>query len=56
MDVAAEKRPQGELTAPGSWWRRSEKLGLKVLSRAWVNTDGLSAATFVLAAGITLFT
>lgn len=32
-----------------------EKLGLKLLGRAWVNTDGLWAATFVLAAGITLF-
>jgi hypothetical protein len=33
-----------------------EKLGLRVLSRAWVNTDGIWAATFVLAAGITFFT
>ena len=33
-----------------------EKLGLRVLGRAWLNTDGLWAATFVLAAGITLFT
>ncbi|HEV7807608.1 MAG TPA: hypothetical protein VGO80_17445 [Solirubrobacteraceae bacterium] len=33
-----------------------EKLGLKLLSRAWLNTDGIWAATFVLAAGITFFT
>lgn len=33
-----------------------EKLGLSLLSRAWVNTDGIWAATFVLAAAITLFT
>jgi hypothetical protein len=33
-----------------------EKLGLEVLRRAWLNTDGLWAATFVLAAGLTLFT
>lgn len=33
-----------------------EKLGLKLLSRAWVNTDGIWAATFVLAAAITFFT
>ena len=33
-----------------------EKLGLRILGRAWLNTDGLWAATFVLAAGITLFT
>ncbi|MDX6681401.1 MAG: hypothetical protein QOG94_1440 [Solirubrobacteraceae bacterium] len=33
-----------------------EKLGLRVLSRAWVNTDGIWAATFVMAAGITFFT
>jgi hypothetical protein len=33
-----------------------EKLGLELLGRAWVNTDGIWAATFVLAAGITFFT
>jgi hypothetical protein len=33
-----------------------EKLGLEVLRRAWLNTDGLWAATFVLAAGLTLVT
>ena len=33
-----------------------EKVGLKLLGRAWLNTDGIWAATFVLAAGITLFT
>lgn len=33
-----------------------EKLGLKLLGRAWLNTDGIWAATFVLAAAITLFT
>ena len=33
-----------------------ETLGLKLLGRAWLNTDGIWAATFVLAAGITLFT
>ncbi len=33
-----------------------EKLGLQVLRRAWLNTDGLWAGTFVLAAGLTLFT
>jgi len=33
-----------------------EKLGLKVLHKAWLNTDHLWAATFVLAAGITLVT
>jgi hypothetical protein len=33
-----------------------EKLGLKLLSTAWLNTDGIWAATFVLAAGITFFT
>lgn len=33
-----------------------EKVGLKVLGRAWLNTDGLWAGTFVLAAGITFFT
>lgn len=32
-----------------------EKLGLRILGRAWLNTDGLWAATFVIAAGITLF-
>jgi hypothetical protein len=33
-----------------------EKLGLRLLSRAWLNTDGIWAATFVLAAVITFFT
>jgi len=33
-----------------------EKLGLRVLGRAWLNTDQLWAGTFVFAAGITLFT
>jgi hypothetical protein len=33
-----------------------EKLGLRLLGRAWLNTDGLWAATFVLAGAITLFT
>jgi hypothetical protein len=33
-----------------------ERLGLQVLRRAWLNTDGLWAATFVMAAGLTLFT
>jgi hypothetical protein len=33
-----------------------EKLGLEVLRRAWVNTDQLWAATFVVAAGLTLVT
>jgi hypothetical protein len=33
-----------------------ERLGLEVLRRAWLNTDGLWAATFVMAAGLTLFT
>jgi hypothetical protein len=33
-----------------------EKLGLRLLSRAWLNTDGIWAATFVLAAAITFFT
>jgi hypothetical protein len=33
-----------------------EKLGLKLLGQAWLNTDGIWAATFVLAAGITFFT
>ncbi len=33
-----------------------EKLGLEVLRRAWLNTDQLWAATFVLAAGLTLVT
>ncbi|MDX6689154.1 MAG: hypothetical protein QOG15_611, partial [Solirubrobacteraceae bacterium] len=32
-----------------------EKLGLQVLRRLWLNTDQLWAATFVMAAGITLF-
>jgi len=31
-----------------------DRLGLKVLRRAWLNTDHLWAAAFVLAAGITL--
>jgi hypothetical protein len=33
-----------------------EKLGLRLLGRAWLNTDGIWAATFVLAAVITFFT
>jgi hypothetical protein len=33
-----------------------EKLGLEVLRRAWLNTDQLWAATFVMAAGLTLVT
>jgi hypothetical protein len=33
-----------------------EKLGLRMLGRAWLNTDGLWAATFVMAGAITLFT
>lgn len=33
-----------------------EKVGLEVLRRAWINTDRLWAATFILAAGLTLFT
>jgi hypothetical protein len=33
-----------------------EKLGLEVLRRAWLNTDQLWAATFIMAAGLTLFT
>jgi hypothetical protein len=33
-----------------------EKLGLEVLRRAWINTDRLWAGTFILAAGLTLFT
>jgi hypothetical protein len=33
-----------------------DKLGVRVLRRAWVNTDPLWAAAFVLAGGITLFT
>ena len=32
-----------------------EKLGVEILRRAWVNTDHLWAGSFVLAAGITLF-
>ena len=32
-----------------------EKLGLEVLRRAWVNTDRLWAATFIVAAAFTLF-
>jgi hypothetical protein len=31
-----------------------DKLGLRILQRAWLNTDQLWAATFVMAAGITL--
>jgi hypothetical protein len=33
-----------------------EKLGLSLLSHAWLNTDGIWAATFVMAAVITFFT
>ncbi len=33
-----------------------EKLGVEVLRRAWINTDQLWAGSFVVAAGITLFT
>jgi len=33
-----------------------DKLGLRILGRAWLNTDGLWAATFVLAGAITLVT
>jgi hypothetical protein len=33
-----------------------EKLGLRILGRAWLNTDGLWASTFVLAGAITLVT
>jgi hypothetical protein len=33
-----------------------EKLGLEILRRAWINTDRLWAATFIAAAGFTLFT
>jgi hypothetical protein len=33
-----------------------EKLGLRMLGRAWLNTDGLWASTFVMAGAITLFT
>jgi len=33
-----------------------EKLGLEVLRRAWLNTDQLWAATFILAGALTLFT
>jgi len=33
-----------------------EKLGLQVLRKAWLNTDQVWAATFVMAAAITLFT
>jgi hypothetical protein len=32
-----------------------EKLGLKLLGQAWLNTDGIWAATFIMAAGITFF-
>src|SRR5829696_1170150 len=32
-----------------------EKLGVAVLRRAWINTDQLWAGSFVVAAGITLF-
>jgi cation transporter-like permease len=33
-----------------------EKVGLEVLRRAWVNTDRLWAATFIVAAAFTLLT
>ncbi len=33
-----------------------ERLGLEVLRRAWINTDRLWAATFIVAAAVTLFT
>ena len=33
-----------------------EKLGVEILRRAWINTDQLWAASFVVAAGITLVT
>jgi hypothetical protein len=33
-----------------------EKLGLALLQRAWINTDGLWAGTFVIAAVVTFFT
>jgi hypothetical protein len=33
-----------------------EKLGVEVLRRAWINTDQLWAGSFVVGAGITLFT
>jgi hypothetical protein len=33
-----------------------EKLGLRMLGRAWLNTDGLWAASFVMAGAITLVT
>ena len=33
-----------------------EKLGLALLGRVWLNTDALWAGTFVVAAGVTLFT
>jgi hypothetical protein len=33
-----------------------EKLGLRVLRKAWLNTDQVWAASFVMAAAITLFT
>jgi hypothetical protein len=33
-----------------------EKLGLRMLGRAWLNTDALWASTFVMAGAITLFT
>jgi hypothetical protein len=33
-----------------------EKLGLALLARMWLNTDALWAGTFVVAAGVTLFT
>jgi hypothetical protein len=33
-----------------------DKLGLRILGRAWLNTDGLWAGTFVLAGAITLVT
>jgi hypothetical protein len=33
-----------------------EKLGLRMLGRAWLNTDALWASTFVMAGAITLVT
>jgi hypothetical protein len=33
-----------------------EKLGLRMLGKAWLNTDGLWAASFVIAGAITLVT
>jgi uncharacterized membrane protein len=32
------------------------KLGVEILRRAWLNTDGIWAAAFVMAGVITLFT